>query len=238
MADLKTTDEAAAAALDGSELWRIVQAAVSKKMTVAQLKTYLDTLYPAKVLIEQYPHGLVVKGATHDRFFGSAIVQQSPSTGTSGLNQLRASPFLVTKSLSLDTIQAEVTTFVGGANFRLGIYADEGSCYPGALLLDTGNLSGAANAVVSFTITPSLVLPPGLYWLAIVADASITFRAPNAVASGFPNLLGRNSSMGINWRHQFYFLTYTYAALPDPFSAGATINTAANQIAEILVRAV
>lgn len=210
-------------------------------ITSGQTRTYSFQDRDGKVAltdqIEQMPHGLIVKGATHDRYYGSYTVQQSPTTGTSGTNVIRATPFIVTRTLTLDIIQAEVTTNIVASNFRLGIYADDGNCYPDELLLDTDSLSGAAIAVVPFAINPGLVLVPGLYWLAIVADASITFRAPNAATSGMPNILGRNAAMGINWRQPFWQVAHSYAALPNPFTAGAIVNNTASQIPEIVVRA-
>lgn len=187
-------------------------------------------------LMAVQPNGLILKGSTFDRFYGSWNTHYAPSTTTSGVNALRAMEFPVTKTMTLDTIQAEVTTLVGGSNFRLGVYADNGNCYPGVLLLDTGNLSGAANAVVPFAISPGLVLTPGLYWLVIVSDASITFRAIPP-SSGASARLGRNSSMGLTWRSPFFSVAHTYGALPNPFTSGGTVNATSSQMPEIEVRA-
>lgn len=181
-------------------------------------------------------NGIIVKGATLDRYYGSAVSAYAPTTGAISVNNLRAFPFPVTKSMTLDAIQAEVTTLVGGSNFRLGIYADDGNCYPGVLLHDTGSLSGATNEVVNSAISPGLILTPGLYWLAIVADAAITFRSI-AQTVGWSVIMGRVSSMGINYRPPYWNVTHTYGALPNPFTTGAAINNSANNIIEILVRA-
>jgi hypothetical protein len=178
----------------------------------------------------------IIKGTTYNRWHGSGKVYASPSSNSSGVNTLRASTFQVNEAITIDTIQTEVVTLVGGSSFRLGIYSDNGSFYPGSLILDTGSLSGAANAVVPFTITPNLTLQPGLYWLVIVADAAISFRVDSTAA--FETNFGILNTMGGTFRQPFYTVAHTYGALPNPFTAGAAINNSANFIAQILVRAI
>lgn len=176
----------------------------------------------------------LIKGATVNRFYGSGLSYDTNSTGSTGINTLRASPFRVLNKLTLDTIQAEVSTAVGGSSFRIGIYADDGNCYPGALVVDSGVLSGASLGVVPASI--NVTLQPGLYWFVIVCDASITMRAWGS--STMPTIMGIISTMGSVTRQAFYTVSFTFAALPPTFPAGATINNSANSIAQILVRAI
>lgn len=179
----------------------------------------------------------ILKGTNPNRFHGSARVYGTPTTSTNVTNTQRASQFEVVETLTLNTIQAEVTALVAASNFRLMIYADNGSCYPGALLHDSGNLSGAAVAVVPQTITPNLVLTPGLYWLSINSDASITFRTD--LPASFSTIMGWVATMGSLARQPYWTVAQTYgASAPNPFPAGATINSSANNIAQILVRSI
>lgn len=226
MPDTKVTDEAAAAALDGSELWRIVQAAASRKMTVAQLRTYLDTLYPPAI-------GIIV-----GRFYGIGMAYEvSSGTGaTTTANQLRVAPWELKKTATFDQILTEVTTLVGASNFRLGVWADNGNRYPGALLVDSGVMSGAATGVITAAISPSKVLTPQMLWFGENADAAIGFRTA-VIIGGNADIMGEPGTFGGTIRQMFYTLNSTFGPLPDPFPGGATVNTSSALIAKILMRA-
>jgi hypothetical protein len=65
------------------------------------------------------------------------------STGTTGTGTLRLLPWYVPTAVSLTRLGAEVTT-VGeaGSLYRLGIYSDNGSGYPVALLVDADTILG------------------------------------------------------------------------------------------------
>lgn len=176
----------------------------------------------------------VIKGATLNRLYGSGDSYDANTTSVTGVNTLRASPFQVINKMTLDLIQAEVSTGVALSSFRIGIYADDGNCYPGALVVDSGALSGASNTVVSTAI--SVTLQPGLYWFAILADASITMRS--WAAGQMPNIMGTVSTMGSVTRQAFYTVSQAFGALPPTFTSGATVNNSAAFITQILVRAI
>jgi hypothetical protein len=89
------------------------------------------------------------------------------SSGTSSTlanGSLRVAPFFVPNSVTLSRIGAEITSAGdAGCKLRLGIYADDGTGYPGALVLDAGTIAGDSVAVQEITI--SQALSPGLYWI-------------------------------------------------------------------------
>jgi hypothetical protein len=221
-----TASEANFALADLFEIYRNAVSA-NRKLTGTQLKGFLDTLYP--------PATGLLTGATYNRYYGIGMQRElAPGTGAIAANVMRAAPYALTKSLTFDSLQAEVTTLVGASNFRLGIWLDDGSLYPGALLVDSGELSGASNGVVAATI--SQAISPGVIWLGILGDAAITFRAPGS-ASTPSDIMGEPAAMGSTIRQAFYTVAQTYGALPDPFTAGATINAAANLMPKILIHA-
>ncbi len=75
-----------------------------------------------------------------------------------GVGTLRAFPVYVPVRTTLDRIGAEVATLIGdvGSKIRLGIYADNGRIYPGALLLDAGTINGDS-ATVQELVLPTAV---------------------------------------------------------------------------------
>lgn len=111
---------------------------------------------------------------------------------------LRVMPFVIAKTTSLARLFAEFTVAGDAASvLRLGIYADTGAGYPGALVLDAGSIStGSGNAgtvatggtpgVYEITINQSLA--PGLYWFGgVVQGVTVTQPTIRTVARG-PNL--------------------------------------------------
>lgn len=177
-------------------------------------------------------HGNPLLGATFDRRYGAGLILSTYASDTTGVNTLRAHAMPIFLRRKVDIIQAEVTTLVNPSNIRLGIYRDNGNCYPGDLVVDSGALSGAALGVISAAIDVELV--PGIYWLACLADANPQLRSWNI--ANVPSLLGLIATQGGTPRQQFYTVAQTYGALPDPFPAGATINASSAGTAQIVLR--
>ena len=149
------------------------------------------------------------------------------STTTPATNTLWAMPFVVSKVTKFDTISFEVTTLIAAKSARVGIYSDNGNCYPGALIFDSGAVSVATTGVKDTTITAGLqVLMPGLYWLTWETDSTVTLQIrilPGAGTcigfGGIPNTMG-TTSPGFA-----YSVAHTFGALPNPYTAAATLIT-------------
>ena len=119
--------------------------------------------------------------------------QTMPTSGLSTLNtlgngNLRVTPFAVPRKVRLSRIGAEVTAEGDvGSEIRLGIYADNGFGYPGALVVDAGVLAGDVAGVSELMI--STVLKPGLYWVggAVqgVTSTQPTVRTPLTTGSSY-----------------------------------------------------
>lgn len=116
----------------------------------------------------------------------------------------------------------------GGATtqtYRIGIYRDNGSNYPGVLAVDAGTLAIATGATAGFK---NIVLATGVtvtanesIWLVVAAagnsgptlfnkSGSISPYRDNGAVGGFPLAVGYN------------YTTSSATALPDPFASGAT----------------
>jgi len=105
------------------------------------------------------------------------------STGTQLLtsNQLRLACFYVPNQVTLSRIGAEITLAgEAGAVLRLGIYADDGTGQPGALVVDAGTVPADVAAVVETVI--NVTLNPGFYWVGGVPQSCPT-TAPTVRAS-------------------------------------------------------
>lgn len=129
---------------------------------------------------------------------GKRLWLSSPYTGTASLgistNVVRASPLFLAQTTVIDQIAAEVTVTGGaGSLVRLGIFADSGNLYPGQLVLDAGTILG--NSVSVQALAASLVLLPGLYWLAALSTVGApSMRGSSTRLVNFPVNTGVNFS--------------------------------------------
>jgi hypothetical protein len=175
-----------------------------------------------------------IKGATADRRYmagsapGRVGVIGNASTGPA-LNFLRAFPFMVQKTTQFDLLSIYIVT-VGGAGSaaRLGIYADNGNMFPGALIYETGSIDCATGTGwKDNTITSSLqIFQPGLYWLgAVYGTATPLPKVLNSLTGllylGFDNTLSANSGAF------FYQQSHTFGAFPQPFTGTLQTTTPA-----------
>jgi len=110
-----------------------------------------------------------IPGYRTGQFYGP--IGASTSTRSFSANQLRVVPFRVRSSQLFDRISIETTTAGGaGTLYRLGVFASHTDGFPGAVLLDAGTVAGDA-APAPQTITISLTLTPGVYWLGVAAQS-------------------------------------------------------------------
>jgi hypothetical protein len=162
------------------------------------------------------------KGSTLNQWYTSPVTGNALSTGAPVANRLYAAPLILTKTTTIDQMAISVTTARAGTTPRVGIYADNGNLYPGALVVDAGTQSAATTGVKTYTTGLPVTLDPGLYWLAYVTNATApTVRSiPTASARpvlGFTSLLGTDGdTVSLGWT-----VAYTFAALPATFTAGA-----------------
>ncbi len=131
-------------------------------------------------------------------------------------NELDANPFVVARPLTIDRLAIEVYSADTGKSVRLGVYADSGSVYPGALLVDGGAVSVGTTGIK--TVTISLALTRGLYWLAIISEGVPILRAESCAVTP----LGADPlHLQASYYESNYYVTQSYGALPTTFPAGA-----------------
>jgi hypothetical protein len=174
------------------------------------------------------------KGSTLNQWYTSPFTGTALTTGAPTANVLRAIPFIVSKTTTIDSMAINVTTATSGM-VRVGIYANNGNNYPGALVVEATSITQINTGTTGVKIATDnlpVTLQPGLYWLAIVSNAAPTIRT-FSVGSLIP-VLGFASNLPTN--AQFgWSVSFTYAALPNPFPSGGSAITAA-PIPAIFVR--
>ncbi len=179
----------------------------NKPVSTAQ-QTALDGKWPT----QPWPSGYYLFTA------GAHLVTTNASLGT---GTLRVLPWMVTKTISITRIGAEISTIGDvGSKLRLGIYSDNGSCYPGSLLIDAGQIAGDSATIQELTVSQSLTA--GLYWVGGVVQSVTTTQPTVRVPSNwFPpiTLPMQTTIPTANTTTIGYSMTGVTGALPGTFSA-------------------
>jgi hypothetical protein len=165
---------------------------------------------------------------------GAASTANTLGNGTG-----RFSPFPVPAAITLAKIGVEVTA-VGeaGSVIRLGIYGDNGSGFPGPLVLDAGTVPGDAVAAAA-ELTINQALQPGLYWVGGVVQGAPTtqptLRTLTAIDQSIPLPISGGTTPGANHPTQVGFVGFGMAgAFPANWPTPAPNLTA--QVARVFVK--
>jgi len=155
------------------------------------------------------------------RYFGSFLTGGAITTQSlASANSLRAFPFFIPKTIKFDRIAIRVSTAATGATprIRLGVYEDkgDGSVYPGALVLDAGEV--AVNTIGLKELAIDLTLKGGkLYWLSLIGqDAATLAAAAIPAADSLATFLGLDNSLS-GTPYLGYAIVQAYGALPASF---------------------
>jgi hypothetical protein len=185
-------------------------------------------------------HGyFFAKGSTLNRRYmggmGNNAIANPTSTTSPAANLLWALAFIVGKTTKFDTIGFNQTTASTSGNSHVGIYRDNGNCYPGALIFDSGDIAtGSGTGERAVTITSSLqVFQPGLYWLAYEQDTNTGQMRILPTTSVVMSVYGTDANLGSGGATQgwHYNVAHTFGALPNPYTAAATLSTVASAAA-------
>lgn len=183
--------------------------------------------------------GSLTPDVSYFRHYGTGTYEAwftSPRAGTAlagtalAAARMYAMPFISPRAITLDQIGAYVST-LSTTTARLGIYSDNGNCYPGSLLLDAGTIDVTSTGAKKIAINQALAANT-LYWLVIVCAATpAIYCIPVAAVI---SILGTSNALGTAQNAGLY-VAQTYGALPGTFPASPTMIAAA-PIPAIFVR--
>ena len=159
------------------------------------------------------------------RYYGLPNFGSLNTNNNLGVGTMRCLPFWVPNAITVSELDVEVTA--GGDStsvYRMGIYADDGTGRPGALLLDAGtvlaNSGGAGVPGVQAITGLSLALNPGVYWFAGVVQGTVGSQPTMRVITGagiMPNLDFGTSTPGAAAVVFGFNMTGVTGALPGSF---------------------
>jgi hypothetical protein len=123
-------------------------------------------------------------GWASGRYYMCPNTNSLSTSAALGNNTLRAVPFYVPNAVSVAKVGSEIT-IVGeaGSKLRLGIYADDGTGRPGALVVDAGQIAGDSATVQEITLGTPVPLGPGWYWAAACVQSAPTTQPTVRLAS-------------------------------------------------------
>lgn len=179
--------------------------------------------------VQQLPIADQLAGIVHDRpaiaggFFSVAVNSSGNTTSTFSANQLRAHPFIIRVPTSILNHRSEVVTAAAASLYRVGIYRDGGTIYPGSLVVGSDSTANdsATVGIKLLTYASAIVLIPGLYWqVSNTNSATPVLRAIGI--TGLSAMLGMPITMGANAHTGALTSSLAFAALPSVFPAGAT----------------
>lgn len=144
-------------------------------------------------------------------------------------NDMRLHPAVVLGDFTVDRVAVEVTVAgaPAGSVLRLGVYTDQEG-QPGLLIKEFGTVAADAVAVPELAVSPSLILPAGVYWMASVAQLSGTTRPTVRVVNRNYSLVSATASLSLA-SGSAYLKTAVSGALPGSATDATRINTAVDQ---------
>jgi hypothetical protein len=154
-------------------------------------------LVDANVTRAKLAAGLYLPDWTAGRYYTPPILG-TPAGATLGNGNCYLMPIRVPNAYTLVRIGAKVTIAgAAGSVIRLGIFNDNGSGLPGALLLDAGTIDGTSATAQEITI--SQAVGAGVLWLALcgqgapVGNPAVTFIP---TGGGYPEYVQGAGSLG------------------------------------------
>lgn len=159
--------------------------------------------------------------ALYDGWIGAFSNVYNPTTVAISRDVLYATLFHVSRGIIVDKQGIEVTTLgVPGSLLRIGIYEyDEVNGRPGALIYDSGTVTGDSIAVKKITLAAAQSLPNGKYCQVVVHNSpvAINVRAFSATAGQSPAYSGVNIDTFTAGAPNRFSVAFTFAALPATF---------------------
>lgn len=163
------------------------------------------------------------RGTTEDRWYPAGCVNATLLTAFAipALDTLRVVPFVPSRDCTLEGLAVNVTNSAINGEMRVGVYADDGNLYPAARLYGSAALLTTTTGVKSVTGLTQALTGGTLYWIATVYGVALPSMRGAAVDNLCP-ILGSQTNLLPTGLAVGWTVAFTYAALPDPFTASAT----------------
>jgi len=177
--------------------------------------------------------------ASHNHISGGGGLENWPVAGmingtaltTASIvaDTLYAMPFSSPRGGTIDQMTINVTTLGGGSSTRVGLYKSTlkaGNLYPGARITEAGTISTASTGVKTYTGGLPVTLDSDeLYWFVCLCNTTAPILRGLAVAGCYPifgtsSVFGTAPGLGIS-------VAFAFGTMPDPFTAGGAVITAA-----------
>lgn len=139
------------------------------EQTISPITGYVKSVIPVDLTNTIRPGGGYARRLRKNRWFSAPFGPSAPIAPV--LNNLCVVPVVFQRAVDIDKLGLSVTTAVAASTVRMGIYADAGNGYPGALILDGGTVDSSTTGAKTLSITRT-TLPPGTYWLAYVLQGA------------------------------------------------------------------
>lgn len=172
----------------------------------------IQTQLNAKAVVD----GIIYQRRRAGRYYHAGVINnpQSYGTGTYAHDFLRAYPVYFPRAVTIANLATYVNSGVAATNIRIGIYNDDGTFYPGTLVVDGGNIATTSSGQKEATVTQAL--SAGLYWFAhVFSSSSISFYSMTTSAFNDQFGLDNSATSAQHWR-----VAHTFGALPSTFTAG------------------
>jgi hypothetical protein len=165
--------------------------------------------------------GFIESYYQNQSFYDGAINAQSYSTVEATRNRTTAVPFIVSFEYKINYLQLDIfASNPYNSNCSAGIYADNGSIYPGTLIANTSRLTVSGIGVYGNAV-PVTTLSPGLYWFAANCDQNVTYRT--IVQQAIAPIMGHVNSTNAGHQTGYTLDQKNVGLLNTTFPAGATI---------------
>jgi hypothetical protein len=164
------------------------------------------------------------------KYITGGVAGYTVSTNALVANTLRAYALVISKSVTVTEILTNIASNVAATVFRVAIYTDNGGAYPDALVAgsDAAEYDSSTNGNKSSGAV-SIVLAPGLYWVAINSNGAPSTRAIPVAA--LPSIIPHDGNGASTDGFTRYTISQAYGVMPSTFPAGATSATAmANRV--------
>jgi hypothetical protein len=188
--------------------------------------TYYQTTGPTGTTWATTPTSLLgaMSHIPRANYYSTTFGAHSTIVGTTANGVAYATPLLLGAPGTVTRIACEVTSAgSAGALVRLGIYADDGTGAPGALLADGGTIDGTSATFQEVTLGTPLALSAGRYWLAAAFQGAPT-TGPTMRAAAGTAVVAAGSTSGAfgSPTAAGWTMTGVTGALPTPWVISTT----------------